>query len=148
LPVIDRSGHIIATTGIISGEHHDAYELKETIKTVFATMKHCGLDYEGAYFNADSSFDTRDVRKQLWNLGVKPTIDENKRNRKRVKRGRKRHFNHDVYKDRFVIERTFAWIDKFRTLLIRFERKDVYWLGFHFLAFTLINLRDLIGKFN
>ena len=111
-------------------------------------MQRCDLDYQGAFFNADSSFDTRDARKMLWNRGVIPNIDENKRNRKRAKRGRKRHFNRNVYKGRFAIERTFAWIDTFRTLLIRFERKDVYWLGFHFLAFTLINLRKLLGKFN
>lgn len=45
----------------------------------------------------------------------------------------------EVYKKRFVIERTFAWIDKFRALVTRYERKDVYWLGFHLIAFTLIN---------
>ncbi len=82
----------------------------------------------------------------LWNRGVRPNIPENKRNRKTVKRGRKRHFNREMYKKRFVIERTFAWIDKFRTLVIRFERKDVYWLGFHLIAFTLINLRNRLDK--
>jgi hypothetical protein len=30
--------------------------------------------------------------------------------------------------------------------LTRFERKDVYWLGFHLIAFTLINLRNLLAK--
>jgi len=109
-------------------------------------MKRYRLAYRGALFHADSSFDTRAVRKTLWNYGVIPNIAENKRNRKRIKRGRKRQFNQDAYKNRFTIERTFAWIDKFRTLLIRFERKDVYWLGFHHLAFTLINLRNLLGK--
>ncbi len=109
-------------------------------------MKRCHLDYTGAVFNADSSFDTRAARKMLWNYGVIPNVDENKRNRKTVKRGRKRHFSQDAYQNRFTIERTFAWIDKFRTLLIRFERKDVYWLGFHYLAFTLINLRNLLAK--
>ncbi len=54
--------------------------------------------------------------------------------------------NRDVYKRRFAIERTFAWIDKFRTLLVRFERKDVYFLGFHYLAFALVNLRNLLPK--
>ncbi len=109
-------------------------------------MKRCDLDYKGALFNADSSFDTRAARKTLWNYGVVPNVDENKRNRKTTKRGRKRHFNRDAYKHRFAIERTFAWIDKFRTLLIRFERKAVYWLGFHQLAFVLINLRNLLEK--
>ncbi len=105
-----------------------------------------GLDYTGAFFNADSSFDTREGRKMLWNRGVRPNIPENKRNRKKVKRGRKRHFNREVYKHRFTIERDFAWIDKFKELLIRFTRKDVYFLGFHFIAFTLINLREVLPK--
>jgi transposase len=104
------------------------------------------LAYKGAFFNADSSFDARKARKILWNYGVKPNIPENKRNRKSVKRGRKRHFNRDVYKRRFVSERSFAWIDVFKTLLIRFERKAAYCLGFHHLGFALINLRNMLAK--
>jgi len=104
------------------------------------------LAYQGAFFNADSSFDTRKARKLLWNRGVIPNIAENKRNRKTVKRGRKRQFNRDVYKRRFVSERTFAWIDVFKTLLIRFERKAVNCLGFHHLGFALLNLRDTLAK--
>jgi hypothetical protein len=118
----------------------------KTLKKLFSDMKRCGLDYKGALFNADKGFDTQAARKMLWNHGVIPNIAENKRNRKSVKRGRKRHFNRDAHTNRFAIERTFAWIDKFRTLLIRFERKDAYWLGFHLLAFTLINLRNVLAK--
>ncbi len=78
--------------------------------------------------------------------GVKPNIAENKRNRKTVKRGRKRSFNPEVYQHRFVSERTFACIDKFKTLLVRFERKAAYCLGFHHIAFVLINLCRLIAE--
>jgi transposase len=86
------------------------------------------------------------VRKFLWNRRLRPNIPENKRNRKQPKRGRKRQFNRDIYKQRFASERTFAWIDKFRRLLIRFEQKSVYFLGFHLIAYTLINLRELLAK--
>jgi transposase len=144
--VTDANGNIIATTGIVAGQHNDSYELKQKLKNLFNDMKRCGLDYHGAIFNADSAFDTREARKFLWNHGVKPNIPENKRNRKTVKRGRKRHFNRDVYKRRFVSERSFAWIDVFKTLLIRFERKAVYCLGFHHLGFALINLRNTFAK--
>jgi transposase len=130
----------------MAGNHNDSYELKTTIKTLFAALNRCGLAYRGAYFNADSSFDTREARKMLWNHGVIPNIPENKRNRKTTKRGRKRHYRPEVYKRRFVSERSFAWIDVFKTLLVRFERKAAYCLGFHHLAFTLINLRNLLGK--
>ncbi len=146
MPVTEGNGYIIATTGIIAGNHNDSYELKQNLRHVFADMKRCGLDYQGAIFNMDSSFDTRAARKLLWNRGVKPNIAENKRNRKTVKRGRKRYFNSAVYKRRFVSERTFAWVDKFKTLLIRFERKAAYCLAFHHLAFTMINLRDILAK--
>jgi transposase len=104
------------------------------------------LNYDDAFFNADSAFDTKEARKLLWNRGVQPNIPENKRNRKRAKRGRKRHFDRGVYKKRFVNERTFAWIDKFKRLLVRFERKSAYWMGFHLLAYTLINLRGIMAK--
>lgn len=142
----DKHGFIIGTKSIIAGNHNDAYNLVQTLKKVFADLRRCGLSYDGALFNADSGFDTRAARKFLWNKGVIPNVTENKRNRKTIKRGRKRHFNRDAYTNRFTIERAFAWIDKFRTLLIRFERKDAYWLGFHLLAFTLINLRNVIAK--
>ena len=49
-----------------------------------------------------------------------PNINENKRNRKRSKRGRKRFFNKAILKERFrTIERIFAWEDKFKRLLVR-----------------------------
>jgi transposase len=142
----DKNGYIFATTDVIAGNHNDVYHVTKTLHKLFSDMKRCMLSYKGAFFNADKAFDTRIARKMLWNRGVIPNIAENTRNRTSTKRGRKRHFNEHVHKDRFAIERTFAWIDKFRTLLTRFERKDVYWLGFHYLAFTLINLRNLLAK--
>ena len=68
------------------------------------------------------------------------------RNRKKPKRGRKCLFNAEVYKARFTSERSFAWIDKFRALLIRFDRKDANSLGSHHIAFALINLRHVLAS--
>jgi transposase len=90
-------------------------------------------------------FDTRDARKTCFNYVVIPNIPENKRNRKKAKRRRKRLFNADVYKRRFTSQRSFAWIDKFSALLIRFDRKDAHFLGAHHIAFTLINLRHVFA---
>lgn len=142
----ERNGYILATTRLVAGNHNDSYALKATLRMLFASLRRLGLAYRGAYFNADSSFDTREARKALWNHGVIPNIPENKRNRKATKRGRKRHYQLEVYKRRFVSERSFAWVDVFKTLLVRFERKAVYCLGFHHLGFTLINLRNKLAK--
>ena len=127
------------------GNHNDAFELSPSLKKAFKAVKRLGLDIKDAFFNADSAFDTKAARKICFNHGLIPNIAENKRGRKKPKRGRKRLFNHEVYKHRFVAERSFSWLDKFRTLLIRFERKDAYFLGAHFIAFSMINLRHVLA---
>src|SRR6266850_7368975 len=53
--------------------------------------------------------------------GLIPNIKENPRNRKTPKRGRKRLFNEAIHALRMRVERTFAWEDTFKRLLLRFE---------------------------
>ncbi len=144
LPITDHNGYIVATTDVVAGNHNDAFDLKPHLQSAFKVMKRLGLSIAGAFFNADSGFDTQAARKVCFNHDVIPNIAENKRNRKYPKRGRKRLFNPAVYKDRFASERTFAWIDKFRALLVRFDIKKIYFMGSHFLAFALINLRNVL----
>ena len=146
LPIMDGQGFIVASTGIIAGNHNDTYNLKLHLQSAFKEMKRLGLTLKGAYFNADMAFDTKDTRKTCFNHGLIPNIPENPRNRKKPKRGRKRLFNPDVYRRRFCAERTFAWVDKFKRLLIRFERFDACFLGAHYIAFTMINLRHKLDE--
>jgi transposase len=145
LPISDGNGFIIASTGIIAGNRNDAFNLKPHLQNAFKEMKGLGLNLKGAYFNADSAFDTKTARKTCFNHALQPNMPENKRNRKKLKRGRKRLFNADVYKRRFIAERSFAWVDKFKRLLIRFERKDAYFLGGHHIVFAMINLRHILA---
>jgi transposase len=145
LPVTDAHGFIVASTLPIAGNHNDAFNLKTHLQTAFKMMRRLGLDFQGAHFNADSAFDTKAARKVCFNHGVIPNMAENKRNRKRPKRGRKRLFDPEVYKQRFSSERSFAWIDKFRALLLRFDRKDAYFMGGHYIAFAMINLRHILA---
>lgn len=145
LPLTDANGYVVACTGVVAGNHHDSFKLKAHLQSAFRFMKTLGLSIAGAYFNADSAFDTVEARKVCFNHKVIPNIAENKRNRKTAKRGRKRLFNPVVYKRRFTSERSFAWIDKFRALLVRFDRKDAHFLASHHLVFALINLRHLFA---
>lgn len=146
LPIMDKHGFVVASTGIIAGNHNDAYHLKAHVQTAFHEMKQLDLSIKGSFFNADMAFDTREARKTCFNHSVIPNIPENSRGRQQPKRGRKRLFNAKVYAGRFCAERTFAWVDKFKRLLIRFERYDVCFLGAHYLAFALINLRDVLAQ--
>src|SRR6266536_4060732 len=53
---------------------------------------------------------------------IKENEGQYPRNRKTPKRGRKRFFNEAIHALRMRVERTFAWEDKFKRLLLRFER--------------------------
>ncbi len=93
----------------------------------------------------DSAYDSFINRKVIFNTGMTPNIKENPRNRKNSKRGRKQIFDDAIYEERFrTVERAFAWEDKFKRLLIRFEFKRINHLGMKLLGYTLINLRHFV----
>jgi transposase len=98
-----------------------------------------------SYLNLDGGFDSAHNRKCIFNAGMIPNIKENPRNRKHTKRGRKRLFNAAIHALRMRVERTFAWEDKFKRLLLRFEHIQLRHYGMKLLAYTLINLRKFCG---
>ena len=103
-----------------------------------------GLDLQGTIVSLDGVYDCRQNRKAIFNRGMVPNINANPRGRKFVKHGRKPLFSADIFKERFTtIERVFAWEDKFRRLLLRFERLSQLHYAFKTLAYTMINLRHL-----
>jgi hypothetical protein len=71
-----------------------------------------------------------------------PNLSPNARGRKEPKRGRKPRFDPAIFEERFrTIERLFAWEDKFRRLLLRFERLSRLHYAFKTIDYTMINLR-------
>jgi len=70
-----------------------------------------------------------------------PNIKEHPRHRKATKRGRKRLFSQAIHALRERVERTFAWEDKFKRLLLRFEHLQRRHYGMKLMAYTLINVR-------
>ncbi|MHB8752490.1 MAG: transposase, partial [Aggregatilineales bacterium] len=72
LPITDQNGYIIATTDIVAGNHHDAFNLKSQLQAAFKAIKRLGLSLLGTYFNADSGFDTLDARKVCFNYHLIP----------------------------------------------------------------------------
>ncbi len=82
-----------------------------------------GLDLKNTIVSLDAAYDSRANRKAIFNRGMVPNIPENPRGRPTPKRGRQALFEQALYQERFfTIERVFAWEDKFRRLLLRFER--------------------------
>jgi hypothetical protein len=119
--------------------------LPDGLKALKKVAKQVGLDLRDASVNLDAGFDSTYNRKCIFNAGMIPNIQENPRNRKRTKRGRKRLFNAAIYALRTRVDRTFAWEDKFKRLLLRFERIQQRHFGMKLMAYTLINLRGFCG---
>ena len=119
--------------------------LPKGLKALKQVAKQVGLDLKGASLNLDGGFDSTHHRKCMFNAGMIPNITENPRHRKTTKRGRKRFFNEAIHALRMHVERTFAWEDKFKRLLLRFERIQQRHYGKKLMAYTLINLWAFCG---
>jgi hypothetical protein len=107
--------------------------------------KQGGVDLQGAYLNLDGGVDSTRNRKGIFNAGLLPNIPEHPRNRQGIKRGRKRLFNAAIHALRLRVERTVAWADQCKRLLLRFERIPQRHYGMKLIAYTLINLRAFCG---
>jgi hypothetical protein len=119
--------------------------LPEGLNALKRVAKIVGLDLGGAYLNLDAGFDSTYNRQCIFNAGLIPNIKENPRNRKRTKRGRTRLFNAAIHALRTRVDRTFAWEDKFKRLLLRFEHMQQRHFGMKLMAYTLINVREFCG---
>jgi transposase len=104
-----------------------------------------GLDRRGASLNLDGGCDAAHNRHGIFNAGMIPNSKENPRHRTHPKRGRTRLFNAVIHALRMHVERTFAWEDTCKRLLLRFERLQQRHYGMQLMAYTLINLRAFCG---
>ena len=138
----DNAGNVIAPMTVSTVNQSDMVLLTDALNDLKTTCAQTGIEVpDKTALNLDAGFDSRKNRKTVWNAGLKPNIKENQRNRKKTKRGRKRFFDNELYALRFKCERTFAWEDKFRRVIVQFEYRRELAMGFHLLAFALINFR-------
>jgi transposase len=138
----DRNCNFIAPFICAPGNRNESPLLRDALPGLTRMAHAIGMDLQGSTVSLDGVYDCRANRKAIFNRGMVPNIPENPRGRKTPKRGRKQRFDPAIFEERFrTIERVFAWEDKFRRLLLRFERiSDVHY-AFKTLAYTMINLR-------
>jgi len=138
----DRNCNVIAPFITAPGNRNESPLLKEALPQVTRLAKKVGLDLNKTIVSLDGVYDSRANRKAIFNRDMIPNINPNPRGRKTPKRGRKPIFDQSIFQERFqTIERVFAWEDKFRRLLIRFERISKLHYALKSLAYTMINLR-------
>jgi transposase len=145
IAIVENNGFVLAPLPVAPVNKADTVLLPDGLNALKRVARLTDLKIEGAFLNLDGGFDSRHNRKAVFNAGLVPNIKENPRNRQTPKRGRKRLFNAAIHSLRLCVERTFAWEDKFKRLLLRFEFKQQRHYGMKLMAYTLINLRPFCG---
>lgn len=109
-----------------------------------------GFNLYDSAFTLDSGFDSEDNRVIIRWHGMRPIIKPNRRGTKDEGKLTEMYeeFDEETYKERFKIERTFAWQDTYRKLVIRYEKLECTHNGFKHLAYTMINLRQMLNGGN
>lgn len=75
-------------------------------------------------------------------FGIEANIPMNPRNA--TTQERDEYFDDELYKRRTVIEHTFAWLDSFKSLLVRYENKLKNWTAMNAIGFIVIFIRRIL----
>jgi len=137
----DRQGLPLAMSNPVGGNHHDLYNIEESLGEIFGILEEADISLNGLFLNADGGFDSEIFRRTCVKKSVIPNVDKNKR---KGNVDEEELLDDELYKLRYSIERTNAWMDSYRTLLNRFDTKVSSWKGWNFISFIVIALK----KFN
>lgn len=140
----DQRGQPLACSQPIEGQHHDLYDIETVMQTMQTMLTQAGISLDVSFLNADAGFDAESVRSCCHQYSIYPNIALNPRNGTYIERDET--CDEELYAYRFVIERTHAWLDGFKSLLVRFEKLANTWLSLHFLAFIALFIRSINAR--
>jgi len=91
---------------------------------------------------ADRGYDSNAVRALLVRRGIEPIIPARRTNTVATHQDGRRLRR---YQRRWIIERTHAWLQKFRRLVVRYEYLAGIFLALVHLACALVTLKRVLG---
>ena len=139
----DRQGLPLAMSEPQKGNHTDLYQIKDSVDSIAIQLNKCGIALDGIFNNADAGFDALAFRQALDKYGIIANVCPNPRNGEPAE---EYLFDEVMYKERFTIERTNAWMDSFRSILCRFDTTVSSWKGWNYLAFTVVFLKKFTNQ--
>lgn len=138
----DNTGQPLACATPQAGNHHDLFDIETSFGELCAMLEQAQITLDGLFLNADRGFDASGLRDECFRRGIEANIAHNPRSGKNEPPA-DQYFDDELYRQRTAIERTNAWLDGFKTLLVRYETNAENWLAFHFLAFAVLLLRKI-----
>ena len=102
-------------------------------------LLNAGIPVDGLFCNLDAGFDGRALRLALDKHGVVSNVCPNRRN------GADSYaeycFDKEMYCERWMVERSNAWMDAFKAILVRFDTTVSGRKAWNYLAFIVIFLK-------
>ncbi len=130
--VVDRAGTPLGVT-LSGANRHDSRMLAPTLDAVPGVRHGRGRPRRRpTKLHADKAYDNRRCRAECRARSVKPRI---------ARRGVER--SDSLGRHRWVVERTLAWLNRFRRLTVRYERRADIHLAFVTLGCALICLNQI-----
>lgn len=150
LAIADNSGNIIAPFIVEPINVHDTNLFPESLDNLIEMADEYCLDLTNSYLTLDSGFSSQYNKYIIIEAGMTPVIKPNLgplKNQEKINKilDEFESVKH-IYKERYKIEKSFAWEDKYRKLVIRYEKLQCTFMGFRFLAYSMINFRSFFGK--
>lgn len=93
---------------------------------------------------ADKGYDAKALRRQLRQRGIRPSIPQREWPGRRRKPGRPPTI-HPASTSRWIVERTHAWLDNWRRLVVRWERHVHTYHAFLVIACLMTCLKGILG---
>lgn len=128
---------------------HDSKLFYESFLNLLELADSLQMDLKNSYLTLDSGFDNMETRNEILFRELIPVIKPNLRGLKNQEKINKILDDFEtvnaIYKERYKIERCFAWEDTYRKLVIRYEKLQSTFMGFRYLAFSMINFRNLLN---
>jgi transposase len=125
-----------------SAQPHESQLAQATLATVRVPQKRGRPRTRPKDLVADKAYDSYEFRQRLRRRGIKPTIPPIERRKRRMpKRGPPLKVGAS-YRQRWKVERCFAWMNNCRRLVVRYERSLVHYQAFCLMAiiFWCVNL--------
>lgn len=145
LYLTDRQGLLLSMSNPISGNHHDLFDIEVHFEEVTSVLEEANISLDGLFMNFDAGFDSENLRKKASSKDIIANIYPNKRN-KTSDEENDYYFDEELYKERYSIERSNAWLDSFRSVLNRFDTTVSSWIGFNYLSFIVLGLKKFKKK--
>ena len=89
-PFCDRNCNVLSPFVAAPGNRNESPLLPGALAKLTGIAKAVGINLRGSIVSLDGVYDSKENRKAIFNRGMVPNINENPRNKKTAKRGRKR----------------------------------------------------------